>query len=81
MHELLKLLVFFLGHDTSAPIVVYVVSDIHGYYDVFLKGIETIDLKPTDTLYMVGDAIDRGPDGIEILKYIKNHKNMEEDKR
>ena len=56
---------------------IYVVSDVHGYYDVFLKGLEVIDLKPTDMLYMVGDAIDRGPDGIEILKYIKNHRNMD----
>ena len=30
-----------------------------------------------DVLYVIGDAIDRGPDGIKILEYIKDHKNMD----
>ena len=28
-------------------------------------------------LYVIGDAIDRGPDGIKILEYIKKHENMD----
>ena len=28
-------------------------------------------------LYVIGDAIDRGPEGVKILEYIKLHNNME----
>jgi serine/threonine protein phosphatase 1 len=38
--------------------------------------LDKIGFCDTDELYVIGDAIDRGSDGIEILKYIKNHKNM-----
>ena len=55
----------------------YVVSDIHGYMDLFRKGLEIIDFKPEDTLYVIGDAIDRGPSGIEILRLIKDSENMD----
>ena len=55
----------------------YVVSDIHGYVDLFKKGLQMIDFKPEDQLYVIGDAIDRGPAGIEILKMIKSSENMD----
>lgn len=55
----------------------YAVSDLHGQYGVFMKGIEEIGLKPDDFLYVIGDAIDRGPDGIRILQEIMNRPNMD----
>ncbi len=51
---------------------VYVMSDIHGLYDKFLSMIKVIDLKEDDHVYVLGDVIDRGPDGIKIMCYIKN---------
>ena len=56
---------------------VYAVSDIHGYMDLFLKGLEIIDFSDDDSLYVIGDAIDRGPDGIRLLNYIKDKENMD----
>ena len=55
----------------------YAVSDLHGHMDVFEKGLERIGFSEADMLYVIGDAIDRGPDGIKILEYIKDHKNMD----
>lgn len=55
---------------------VYVVSDIHGYYDLFLKGLTEIGFSDQDYLWCLGDMIDRGPDGIQILQYIMKHDNM-----
>ncbi len=55
---------------------VYAVSDLHGQYEVFLKGLEEIGFCDKDELYVIGDAIDRGPDGIQLLMHIKEHKNM-----
>ena len=42
---------------------IYAVSDIHGYYDLFLKGLMEIGFSNQDYLWCLGDMIDRGPDG------------------
>ncbi len=34
---------------------VYVVSDIHGYYDLFLKGLTEIGFSDQDYLWCLGD--------------------------
>ncbi len=56
---------------------VYAVSDLHGQYLVFLKGLKKIGFSEDDRLYFMGDAVDRGPDGIKILQLIKDHENMD----
>ena len=45
----------------------YVLSDPHGNYQKYDAMLRAIHLRPTDTLYVLGDVIDRGPDGIRIL--------------
>ncbi|MCR5733311.1 MAG: fructose-bisphosphatase class III [Lachnospiraceae bacterium] len=55
----------------------YAVSDLHGQYKTFMAGLKAINLKDDDMLYVVGDVIDRGPEGITLLKYIKDHENMD----
>ena len=56
--------------------MIYAVSDLHGRYDLFLKMIEKINLTENDTLYILGDIVDRGKDGIKILQDIMNRKNV-----
>lgn len=48
----------------------YVLSDAHGHLDYFESVLAQIDLQPDDTLYVLGDVIDRGTHGIEILRQI-----------
>ena len=48
-------------------IATYVVSDIHGEYELFIRLLEEIHLKETDTLYVLGDILDRGPHPIQII--------------
>ena len=45
----------------------YVVSDIHGEYDLFAGLLEKIRLKEDDSLYILGDILDRGPHPIRTL--------------
>ena len=45
----------------------YVISDIHGYYDQFIELLELIQLNDDDTLYVLGDVVDRGPNPIKTL--------------
>ena len=56
--------------------MIYVMSDIHGRQDRFEDILEQINLKDEDTLYILGDIVDRNPYGIAILKYIMDKPNI-----
>lgn len=47
---------------------IYCISDIHGDYEKYINLLKTISLKDSDTLYVLGDVIDRGNKGIKILQ-------------
>ena len=53
----------------------YVLSDIHGNLRRFESIMAQINLQPDDTLYVLGDVIDRYPDGIKILRQIMQMPN------
>lgn len=55
----------------------YVISDIHGNERRFDSILEQIDLKREDTLYVLGDVIDRHPHGIRILKRLMAMSNVQ----
>lgn len=42
--------------------MIYVMSDIHGQKRRFDSVMKQINLQPEDTLYVLGDVIDRNPD-------------------
>lgn len=46
----------------------YVISDIHGHFDKYKEMLAKINFTDRDTLYILGDVVDRGPDGIKILQ-------------
>lgn len=55
---------------------VYVISDLHGERSRFFKMLRRINLQKDDTLYILGDVIDRGPDGIALLQQLMNMDNV-----
>lgn len=54
----------------------YVMSDIHGQGRLFRAMLEKIGFSDADTLYIIGDVVDRGPDGIALLRQILSTPNM-----
>lgn len=48
--------------------MIYVMSDIHGNMHHFRSVMDQIKLQPEDTLYVLGDIMDRYPDGVAILQ-------------
>ena len=48
----------------------YIISDIHGCYDEYMELLEKIHLSEEDELYILGDAMDRGPEPIKVLQDI-----------
>lgn len=51
----------------------YAFSDLHGEYELWKKIIEYVN--PEDTLYCLGDCIDRGQHGIQIVEELKHRPN------
>lgn len=47
--------------------MIYVMSDIHGSRRRFDAVMEQIKLTDEDTLYILGDVIDRGEHGVELF--------------
>lgn len=45
----------------------YCISDIHGEYEAYRKLLEKISFSDSDELYVLGDAIDRGPRSMDVL--------------
>lgn len=54
----------------------YVVSDIHGEDDRFHAMLQKINFSKEDTLYILGDVVDRGPHPVELLREIMATPNM-----
>lgn len=56
--------------------MIYVISDLHGCLDEYLAMLEKIKFSDEDTLYIIGDIVDRGPHPIGILEHVLAHKNI-----
>ena len=55
----------------------YAISDIHGCYDEFMALLEQIQFNPAnDTLYVLGDAVDRGSNSIDCLTFMMETDNV-----
>lgn len=58
--------------------MVYVTSDLHGYPLEKIKALlDEAGFCDGDFLYVLGDVIDRGPDGIKILKWLMSMSNAQ----
>ena len=49
---------------------IYVLSDLHGHFDIFIQMLKKINFNDDDELYILGDCCDRGPDSLKIYMYI-----------
>lgn len=54
----------------------YCMSDIHGRLDKYLAMLNLIKFTDSDKLFIIGDVIDRGPDGVDVLLDIMARKNV-----
>ena len=48
----------------------YAISDLHGCPKTFRKLLHEINLTTNDELFLLGDYLDRGPDGMGVIKLI-----------
>lgn len=58
--------------------MIYATSDLHGFsLDKFKRYLEQVGFSDNDFLYVLGDVIDRGPDGIRILRWLMSKPNAQ----
>ena len=53
----------------------YIVSDIHGEYDLFMRLLEKLNFSEGDVLYVCGDIIEKGKHSIKLARYISRMPN------
>lgn len=56
--------------------MIYVMSDIHGMYDKYIEMLELINLREHDSLYILGDIVDRGLHPMKILQDMMKRPNV-----
>lgn len=56
--------------------MIYAMSDLHGRYDLYLKMLDKISFSENDSLYILGDFVDRGEAGLRLLFDVFSRKNV-----
>ena len=56
--------------------MIYCIADLHGEQDFFFRMLEQIRFSNADHLYILGDVIDRGTGGIDLLEQIIKAPNI-----
>lgn len=54
----------------------YIISDIHGEFDSFLRMMDQIKFSDQDRMFLLGDVIDRGKQSIQLLRFIHKNPNI-----
>ena len=55
----------------------YIMSDIHGCYDLFVSMLDKISFTDNDILILLGDYIDRGNKSVEVIHWLMDNKNKD----
>lgn len=54
----------------------YIIADIHGCYTEFLELLEKIGFSDDDELFVLGDAMDRGPEPVKVIQDLMSRPNV-----
>lgn len=55
---------------------VWVIGDVHGFSKTLRQLITKLTLSPEDSVVILGDLIDRGPNSFDIVQFVKQSENI-----
>jgi bis(5'-nucleosyl)-tetraphosphatase (symmetrical) len=57
----------------NADMALYLIGDVQGCHDAFTRLLQALDFSPSrDTLFLLGDLINRGPDNVGVLRRLRD---------
>ncbi len=56
--------------------MIYVCSDIHAEYNLFIKLLNKINFSNEDVMYICGDVVDKGNDSVRLIQHVMNAPNI-----
>ena len=54
----------------------YAMSDIHGMYGKYMEMLKKIGFSDKDTLFVLGDVVDRGPEPVRVIQDMMSRPNV-----
>lgn len=70
------ILSFYFSAESEEQDVTYCMSDIHGEINRFTEMLKMISFSQKDSLYILGDVIDRASGGLELLRWVMDAPNV-----
>ena len=67
---------WYIIYRREREIMTYVIADIHGCYKEYRELLEKVGFSDTDTLYVLGDALDRGPEPMAVILDMMDRPNV-----
>ena len=55
---------------------VWVIGDVHGYFETLESLVEKLDLNDGDAVVLLGDLIDRGPTSAQVVRYVRRTESL-----
>lgn len=56
---------------------IYAIGDVHGHYDALARLLEQVHFCDDDTLWLVGDLVNRGPQSAEVLRFVHGFRHKQ----
>lgn len=56
--------------------MIYVISDIHGCYEQYIAMLSKISFSNLDTMFILGDSVDRGLSSMDVILHMMSYKNI-----
>ena len=50
---------------------IWVIGDVHGYFETLEKLVQKLELEEGDAVVLLGDLIDRGPASAQVVRYVR----------
>ena len=55
---------------------IWVIGDVHGYFETLEKLVQKLELEEGDAVVILGDLIDRGPTSAQVVRHVRRMERL-----